>query len=188
MSKSEFPKVSEEQFHRLVYSNWDFQQALSALTFLMEDCDLNEKYNKVDLRRFKCYENQVIISFCRPFSPSRSGVHLSLKLIDVRLTEAEKEIKDRLLYLRNKIVAHSDSEEMHYKGVTIDLGEDVNFQAPLFIYDEGLGLSTHDHETLELLLKRLMRGIAATLFSLCRNDPERFDTYKKPRSFREQSG
>ncbi len=90
--------------------------------------------------------------------------------------------------MRNKIVAHSDSEEMHYKGVTIELGEGMDFQTPLFIYDEGLSLSAQDYRTLELLLKRMMQGIAAKLASLCRDDPKRFDTYKKPRSFREQRG
>ncbi|MEA3085971.1 MAG: hypothetical protein QOC89_3668 [Paraburkholderia sp.] len=31
--------LTDGQLQRLIYSTWDFQQALSALTFLMEECD-----------------------------------------------------------------------------------------------------------------------------------------------------
>lgn len=186
--KPESSKITEEQFHRLVYSNWDFQQALSALTFLCEDCDLEQAYSKVQLRRFKCYENQAIMSFCRPFSTSRAGVDLSLRLIGVYLTEPEKHLKERLLYLRNKIVAHSDSDEMHYKGVTIDVGDDVDLQVPLFLYDEGLELGAEERELLDGLIRKLMHGIAEVSVGLCRSNPERFNTYKRPKLFRGPNG
>lgn len=187
MTKPELPELSEEKFHRLAYSNWDFQQALSALTFLREDCDLKRQYTKVQLRRFKCYENQTIMSFCRPFAQSRSGVQLSLRLIGVKLSDSERTLKDRLLYLRNKVVAHSDSDEMHYKGVPIDVGDDVEFRAPLFLYDEGLDLTEEDREVLDFLIRKLMRGIAQVSVGLCRSDPDRFDVYRKPKSFRGSS-
>lgn len=188
MTKPEIAKISEKQFHRLVYSSWDFQQALSALTFLSEACDLKKKYTKIQLRRFKCYENQSIMSFCRPFAPSRAGVQLSLRVIGIGLTDAEQKLKDRLLYLRNKIVAHSDSDEMHYKGVTIEVGDDVDFRFPLFLYDEGLDLSAEDREVLDLLLRKLMHAIAEVSIRLCRSDPERFEIYKQPKSIQERKG
>lgn len=184
MVKTNVSKISEEQFHRLLYSSWDFQQSLSALTFLREDCDLCEKYSKGELRRFKCYENQAIISFCRPFSASRAAVRLSLRLIGVELNESEHELKERLIYIRNKVVAHSDSDEMHYKTITIDVGDDDDFQFPLVLYDEGLHLSEKDHEILDLLLRKLMHGIAKVSIAIFRNDPDQFNTYKLPKSLR----
>ena len=42
--------LTDGQLQRLIYSTWDFQQALSALTFLMEECDLEARYNRVELR------------------------------------------------------------------------------------------------------------------------------------------
>ena len=85
MRARELSEVSDTQLSRIVYSIWDFQQALSALTFLMADCDLDGRYSKVELRRFRCYEAQVIISFCRPFVESRGSNSLSLKKLGMRL-------------------------------------------------------------------------------------------------------
>ena len=49
-------RLTDSQLRRLVYSAWDFQQALSALTFLIEDCDYDRLHNVLELRRFRCYE------------------------------------------------------------------------------------------------------------------------------------
>lgn len=35
--------LTDGQLHHLIYSTWDFQQALSALTFLMEECDFEAR-------------------------------------------------------------------------------------------------------------------------------------------------
>ena len=173
---------SAEQFHRTVYAIWDFQQALSALTFLLEECDLNSTYNKIQIRRFKCYESQAIISFCRPFAQSKNGSQLSLKRIQLTLSTDESKLKEDILHLRNKIVAHSDSEEMHYKGVLIDIEDSLKLKAPLLIFDEGLHLSLKQIQNLELLLRKLMSAITEYTFILSKSYPELFETYKVPAS------
>lgn len=186
MTSANSGEPSKEQFHRIVYSIWDFHQALSALTFLIEDCDLEGRYSKVELRRFRCYETQAIISFCRPFVASRAGAQLSCKKVGVSLTPAEKKLKDQMVHLRNKIVAHSDSEEMHYKGVTIDLDECDAVRAPWFIFDEGLHLGESQRSDLESLLRKLMQGLYHFAFELYKSDPERFEVYKLPVSMQDQ--
>ncbi|MDA7085484.1 hypothetical protein PH586_03640 [Pseudomonas sp. SA3-5] len=173
---------SAEQFHRTVYAIWDFQQALSALIFLLEECDLSSKYTKAQIRRFKCYESQAIISFCRPFAQSKNGSQLSLKRIQVTLGADESRLKKDVLHLRNKIIAHSDSEEMHYKGVLIGIEDPLELKAPLLIFDEGLHLSLNQIQNLELLLRKLISAITEYTFILCKSYPELFETYKIPAS------
>ncbi|SDU17691.1 hypothetical protein [Pseudomonas moraviensis] len=171
---------SEEQFHRIVFSIWDFQQALSALTFLEEECDLTQKYSRVELRRFKCYETQSIISFARPFVASRSGIQLSAKRVGVNLTSEEREHSNEILLLRNKIVAHSDTEEMHYKVQTLEFGGQNSIKAPVFIFDEGLLLTGKQRRDFESLLRKLIHGLHEFAFQLCKSNPERFEFYKVP--------
>jgi len=59
--------------HCIIYSAWDFQQALSALTFLLEECDFDEQYSRIQLRKFRCFETTTIVSFSRPFKVARVG-------------------------------------------------------------------------------------------------------------------
>lgn len=171
-----------EQFHRTVYAIWDFQQSLSALTFLIEDCDLKSNYTKAELRRLKCYESQIIISFCRPFTQSQGGSQLSLKRIQATLSADEIKLKEDLIHLRNKIIAHSDSEEMHYKGTVIKINGNPEINAPLLIFDEELLLSSCQIKSLELLLRKFISAITEYTFVLCKSHPELFETYKIPTS------
>lgn len=182
MIRSTYSDPTEEEFHRLVYSIWDFQQALSALTFLIEECELDRNYCKIELRRCKCYENQAVMSFCRPFVATRSGIQLSLSKLGIKLTEDETILKEELLNFRNKLIAHSDEEEMHYRGVTVEVSEDVPDMIPAFIFDEGIALSEFQRTLLEQLLRKLIQYIYRHLAKLCRQNPTRFDTYKLPKS------
>jgi hypothetical protein len=177
---------SEEQFHRIVFSIWDFQQALSALTFLAEECDLTGMYSRVELRRFKCYETQSIISFARPFVTSRSGIQLSAKRIGVTFTPEERKHRNQILLLRNKIVAHSDTEEMHYKVETLEFSGTNSFNAPWFIFDESLLLTENQRRDFESLLRKLINGLHEFAFQLCKSNPERFEFYKIPISVQKQ--
>jgi hypothetical protein len=51
----------------------DFQQALSAATFLLEEVDHSTKYPLAEIRRFRCYETAMVIAYARPFS-KRKGI------------------------------------------------------------------------------------------------------------------
>lgn len=172
-------KLTEKQLRRAIYSTWDIQQALSALTFLMEDCDFEENYNKVELRRFRCYETTLIISLARPFEKSRNGTVLSLKSLGIRLLSRERELIDKILFLRRKIVAHSDEEEMHFRTSTFSVFEG-EFEIPEMQFDESLHLNDAELHELEHFLRRLLQGMVKFFFELAQKEPAVLQEYKIP--------
>ena len=144
-------KITEQQLIRAIYSLWDFQQALSALTFLLEDCDFSEKYLEVSLRRFRCYESNLIVSLARPFETTRAGTTIGLRALGIKLTSNEQALIDRILELRRNIVAHSAEEEMHFRISTFSIPEtELNF--PHFQFNEELHLEESELLDLEIFL------------------------------------
>jgi hypothetical protein len=109
------PDLTDAQLTRVIQACGDFQQALSALTFLSEECDYAATYSTAELRKFQCYENAAIVAFARPFEVSRGRAVLGLRAIGVRLTSSEEHLKNKIIELRRKVVAHSDDERMHFK-------------------------------------------------------------------------
>jgi hypothetical protein len=174
-------KLTEKQLTRAIYSSWDFQQALSALTFLLEECDFDEPHTNVDLRRFRCFESTMTISLARPFENSRNGTTISLNSLGIRLSTREKELLDKIMHLRRKIIAHSDEEEMHFRVDTIDIlnGEIV---VPHMQFDEGLFFSYEELRELELFLRRLKHTMAEFFIDSAKKHPELFNQYKTPKS------
>lgn len=176
----QIPSLTEGQLQRAIYSNWDFQQALSALTFLMEDCDFDAKYSAVDLRRFRCYETSIIVSFSRPFEKSRGSSTLSLKALGVKLEQSEQALYERVLNLRRKVVAHSDEEYMHYLGTTLLPIDDSSLRLPHIKYSESLHLAAADLRAIERLLHRLIASISDVIFKVAQHTPYRLERYKNP--------
>ncbi len=172
-------RISEQQLDRIIYSHWDFQQALSALTFLAEECSWEPKYPKPELRRFKCYESTAIISFARPFQASRGCTTLSLKSLGITLNSSQMQLKNKLIVLRNKIIAHSDFEEMHFRASTFTIPS-FDLKVPELQFDEGLSLTEEEvREFMELLI--LLRWeISNWLFLLAQRNPEMLNKYKLP--------
>ena len=80
-----------EFLKRLMTCDADLQTSLSAATF-MNEADENEKYDYIQLRRFKCYETAFVVAYGRAFTNSKGGRYpkLSLKKIGVDLSEKEK--------------------------------------------------------------------------------------------------
>jgi hypothetical protein len=179
-SLPDLSSLSDAQLRRLAYSLWDFQQSLSALTFLMEDYDFDAKYTAVELRRFRCFESTVIISFARPFEGSRGQTVLGLRAIGIQLTEQEKQIHKRLMMLRRKVVAHSDDDEMHFNVQLIRPMEDSELRVPLFNFQESLYLTSAELRPLETFLRRLTHAITGALFRLAQSNPNRIEGYRIP--------
>src|ERR1700716_1001841 len=95
---------------RLLYSLNDLQQALGACEFLYE-CDESKNYSKVELRRFRCFETTLAIAYTRPFSQSRGTVpNLTFKMAGLKLSKERISLHERLMDMRNQIMAHSDGE------------------------------------------------------------------------------
>jgi len=172
--------LTDGQLHRLIYSTWDFQQALSALTFLMEECDFEARYNRVELRKFRCYEASLIISFARPFEPSRGQSTIGLRAIGLQLNPEETRLKDAMLSLRRKVIAHSDEQLMHFRASTHQPLEDSPISLPLLQFTESLYIEAAQCRPLETLLRKLIAGIGKALFALAQAEPERLNLYKQP--------
>lgn len=166
--------------HRVVYSSWDFQQALSALTFLCEECDFEEKYSRVELRKFRCFETTAIVSFSRPFKAGRGRKPLDLASIGFDFSDDEEILKNKILRLRDKIVSHSDEEEMEYRTYSFSIFDDSDLRMPAAIFRESLYLSEDECVAFELLLHRLMHAIAEYKFKFAQSNPELFEQLKMP--------
>lgn len=172
-------KLTDRQLIRAIYSFGDIQQALSALTFLLEDCDFTRKYSYVELRRFRCYESTLIISMARPFENSRNGTTLSLRSLGIQLERAETQILEKVLHLRRKIIAHSDEEEMHFRS-SIFLVLDGDLNLPHLQFNEGLHFGESDLRKLECLLRRLQQDMYVFFFKLAQEEPGRLEAYQVP--------
>ena len=176
----QIPNLTDAQLTRAIQACGDFQQALSALTFLTEECDYAATYSTAELRKFQCYENAAIVAFARPFEVSRGRTALGLRAVGVRLGSAEEKLKSKVIDLRRKVVAHSDDEYMHFKISTLRPFEDSPVLVPTLLFQETLRLGPADVEELQKLLRKLVRGLAETLFALAQSQPERLSVYKQP--------
>lgn len=59
-------RAAWNKLNRLMLSGRDFQQALSAATFLYEEMD--DARGLPALRRLRCFETNMVVSYARPFS------------------------------------------------------------------------------------------------------------------------
>lgn len=173
--------LTEKQLIRAIYSSWDFQQALSALTFLLEDCDFEAKYNKVDLRRFRCYESTMIIAISRPLEQTRGETTIGLRALGIRNSDDEKILLNHISNLRNKVIAHSLEEEMHFRIETFDV-DGINI--PNFNFSEHLLMTYEELQRTEVLLQKLIRAIGKFIFDLAQREPELLKKYNVPKSFK----
>lgn len=174
--------ITEAQLERAIYSVWDFQQALSALTFLLQDCDFDNKYGKVELRRFRCYESTLIISMARPFETTRKGTTIGLRALGITLSQDQKALVDKVLELRRKIVAHSTEEEMHFRVTTFPI-KDMGVNFPHFQFNEGLHLGEKELRELEYFLRFLTNQMGKFFYKVAQEQPDMLARYKEPSSW-----
>ena len=165
--------LSDAQLLRLIYSTWDFQQALSAVTFLLEDCDYGSEYDAVSLRRLRCYEATAIISFCRPLEPARGSTILGLRALGVRLASDEEKLKERITQLRRKVVAHSDEDAMLFLAEIVQPLDDFPYEVPNFQFKESLYLAEAEAHDLQHLLRKLLHRMTDELLQMAHVAPQR---------------
>ena len=94
---------------RKIQALQDFRHAWSALGFASE---CRDRLNLDERRRFRCFYDAAVISYCRPFTESKGLPKLSLKGIGIKPTPQEKAFHSRILEHRNKVVAHTDADRM----------------------------------------------------------------------------
>jgi len=171
----EMTNLSEAKKVRLLYSLKDFQVALSAYDFLSE-VDFDALISKVELRRLKCYETTMIVSYVRPFSAAYGKVK-PLKFEDIGIVLSEKEaiLHDRLISLRNKVFAHSDGDRMRLvaKPMKIEMSDGFTFQTFQTAFDDGLEFSDY-MEIMDVsgLIRRMFHAVWTTLHDTFGQDPD----------------
>jgi hypothetical protein len=160
----------------MLYSLKDIQLALSAADFL-QDCVPDQPINKVELRRYKCFESTAIVSYARPFSESEGGVpKLSMKMIGVRLDPEKEAMHNEIIQLRNRVVAHSDAEMMRMVVQTrsVNLGNGETMPYFNMAFDEGLDFLGDRVSKMLDLFHTVYSGIHETLMADLRVNPEKF--------------
>ena len=142
MDKATADKI--ELLKRMVICHADLQLSLSAITFLNE-VDENEKYDYVELRRFKCYETAFVVAYGRAFTNSQGSRYkqLSLKKIGVTLSDKERTLHETIIAARQQKFAHSDLDKAHIR-IDMYLIESDDFRIPMhrIKWDEGLEFIT----------------------------------------------
>lgn len=172
--------MTDSKLARLLYSIGDFQQALSAIAFLQEECDFEARHTVVQLRRFRCFESAAIVAFARPFEGSRGKTILSLKQLGLKLSPSERSLQAKVLALRRKVVAHSDEDLMHVQSSAIAPFEDTKVRFSALRFNESLLLSLAELREFERLLGKLIRSIATLTFGVAQESPEQFEISKTP--------
>ena len=144
----------------MLYSLGDLRSALDAAS-LLEDAFEEEERLTLGLRQLKCHETAMIVSYARPFSDSKGGVpRLSLKMCRAQLTGKQQELHERIIKLRNKVVAHSDADMMRMVSTVRDVGalRDKGVYDAVTKFDRGLFFPTMDEFYPVLTLLRENQG------------------------------
>lgn len=122
------------KFGRLLLSVHDFQQALSAAVFLLEEAEERGRYPLGTLRRFRCFETALVVAYARPFSQAKGEIgRLEWKDLGLKLEGAELQLHRRLIERRNRLHAHSDADMVNmgiyeYDGkMTVHFDEQLRF-------------------------------------------------------------
>jgi hypothetical protein len=170
-------KAERGRFIRMMYSRYDLQLALSAITFLSE-CEWERPISTVDLRRYKCFETTAIVAYTRPFVESRGGHYpLNFKMINFLPSAPQLAFHDEIINLRNKVIAHSDFDMMrmvseHYTIPMPHQGKDfVFFQS---VFDEGITLNGKKCDAVENLIRYVFDALVRHLYSEAQNNPGKF--------------
>ena len=130
------------------------------------------------MRRFRCYETTMIVAYARPFLDSRGKIpQLSFKMAGAKLTDEQKGLHRRLLTVRNKVIAHSDTDMMRMlsRAEPITLSDDFELAFFQTVFDEGLefiGLMLHK---LRSLIEVVYGSIFRKLFADAQTHPKSFD-------------
>lgn len=148
----------DKQQWRRVQALTDFQQSLSALTFFL---DIPDQTNHVERRRYRCYQNAAIISYCRPFTRSNGLPKLELSSVQKDISVEEQTLHNFLITERNKVVAHTDIDRMRLLLTSFEVGAGINF--PHIVEDEGFSLLGKEHQ-FEVWLRKLIQPLASEVY------------------------
>jgi len=164
---------------RVMISIQDFQQALSAATFLLEQVDESAKYPLAEIRRFRCYETAMVVAYARPFLMAKGEVGpLSWKDTGLSMTVVEKGLHEKLIKHRNTIYGHSDAEFVEMRVMVMHLvHNEVNLNLVLPRFEEGMRLSLAEVHVIEEMLRKLIQAVIHKSIKLGAVFKDRFPIY-----------
>ena len=122
----------------------------------------------------------MVISFARPFQMSKGHSTLSLKTVGIELNDREIQLKEMLLNVRRKIIAHSDKELMHFKSSTIKAFDNSDIRMPVITYDEGLYFKESELLEFKDFFFALKEHLCKFVFRLSQENPAIMDMYIQP--------
>lgn len=163
---------------RMMSALGDFELANSAAAFLYE-VDDDERYSKVELRKFRCFEHTAIVSYGRPFTIAKGRFpHLSQKMCGDPLSAEQGVLHERVMRLRNKLVAHTDVELMNFASKRHDIGP-INGK-PFHIFhsqhDEGLQFQSFlERVDFVNLIRTILHGLYEQILSETQSNPNALD-------------
>ncbi len=137
-------------------------------------------HSKTELRRFRCYETTLVVAYGRPFSQSLAGgiPPLSTKMIGLKPSPERRALHDRLISMRNQIMAHSDGEMMRMTVKPFDVSLDDESQPVVIlqtVFDEGVTLMGRLLVETNELLHEIYAAIVRCLHHEAQQNPELFD-------------
>lgn len=164
------------KLNRLLLSTRDFQQALSAATFLYEEMD--EARGLAGFRRLRCFETNMVVAYARPFSQAHGAVkRLKLGDLGIDLTNEEYALHERLIEQRNKLYAHSDADRVPMSVQvmnTIFGGDKADFQFIMPRFEEGCGFDSLEVLRIEMLCGRVLHAALDCAQTIGENFKDRF--------------
>lgn len=190
LRNAEFKKLS-----RIILAGRDFQESLSAITFMLEEMDPQEKetYTLPELRRLRCYETTAIVAYVRAFNSQRGGKRdpFSFEDINLNLNQDEHGLHAKLVGFRDEIYAHSDADTADYNAsigeFEIRDGEVLRFMRPQHF--EGTRLRWNEYRIFERLTQKARQACDQKMSTLSINHKDKFKVFShKMSSARDTKG
>lgn len=116
-------EAEKKLFKRLVISHWDLQHA-QRFAELILNRNLLDSSDAMDKDLLHALNTALIVAYCRPFSENVHTSNTRAMLPDSYLRDfsySEKALHKHVYYLRNKGMAHSDSEAHGVRVIVNDL-------------------------------------------------------------------
>jgi hypothetical protein len=165
------------QYKRILISYADFKHAKLASSYIIRE-KLHEKYPEESYVLLEALNCSMIMAYCRPFSGnSKVAPDLPRRLLKV-LNDKEIEIHNTVLNDRNKVLAHSDADQLNIDPVKWKVGG-KELVVPIFnwglaplIEEATLTFNTAATKLYEATMKERMRIEPELVDYLREADPE----------------
>lgn len=167
---------------RLIQSMDDLEFSRSALTLFREQWSPEDQYSRLEIRKLRCFESAMVTAFMRPFSKSKGGTTLAYKSIGISFSKKEQKLFKKIEHVRNKCVAHSDENMMHFRSAPIVLNSVKGILMPHINYSNAFHFTENELFTLDDLLYKILSEIRHAIFEITQTYPNEMEIYAKPKS------